>query len=260
MQFGLCTSWNNGLKLRGACDYLEDNAQRILVGLEGEDVFHEKIAGMKEAGLPVPCVNCFIPGSLPCVGPKRDWEKLLSYCTTVVRRAGEAGIEVIVFGSGGSRSLYEGVSLEEAKRDFIEICQAIAPVAGECGVTVVIEPLNRGECNFINTVAEGAEIVKAVDHPSIRLLADIYHMARNEEDPVSGLAPYVELIHHVHIAEKEKRTAPGMAGDDFRPYLKSLKEGGYDRRISIEGKWGDGPLEDQVPGAIAELRRQWEEA
>jgi hypothetical protein len=58
----------------------------------------------------------------------------------------------------------------------------------------------------------------------------------------------------VHIAERETRSAPGVKGDDFRPFLRELRRGGYDHRISFECGWGD--LAKELPTAVATLRRQ----
>jgi sugar phosphate isomerase/epimerase len=60
------------------------------------------------------------------------------------------------------------------------------------------------------------------------------------------------LIAHTHIAEKEKRSAPGVMGDDFSPFFKAYKEIGYQGRISIEGRW---KVED-LPKAFQVIRRQ----
>ncbi len=46
------------------------------------------------------------------------------------------------------------------------------------------------------------------------------------------------ILGHMHIAEKGKRTAPGLSGDNFVPYLMALKKAGYNGGISIEGSWG----------------------
>ena len=41
-------------------------------------------------------------------------------------------------------------------------------LAAAQGVTVVLEQLNEGECNYITRIGEGARIVRAVDHPNVR--------------------------------------------------------------------------------------------
>jgi sugar phosphate isomerase/epimerase len=62
---------------------------------------------------------------------------------------------------------------------------------------------------------------------------------------------------HCDIAEKENRTPPGVAGEDFRPYLKALKKVGYSGVIVIEGRWDK--LETQAPVAYQYLQKQLDE-
>jgi sugar phosphate isomerase/epimerase len=130
----------------------------------------------------------------------------------------------------------------------------MGPLAGPHGVTVVLEPLNKGETNFFNSVAEGIGLVDAIAHPNIQLLADIYHMLREDEGPESILKAGARL-RHCHIAEKESRTSPGTKGDDFRPYFKALKAIGYQGGVSVEGKWGK-PVEDELPRALKTMKEQ----
>ena len=113
--------------------------------------------------------------------------------------------------------------------------------------------MNRKECNFINSVSEGAEIVRLVDHPNIRLLADFYHMAR-EGESAQAIADAGELLYHCHIAEKDKRTPPGVAKDDFRPYFEALKQINYQGAVSIECGWSN--FKQQLPEAIDNMQEQ----
>ena len=43
-------------------------------------------------------------------------------------------------------------------------------------MTLAIEPLNTGECNFINGVAEAVSLAQEVNHPSVKVLSDLYHV------------------------------------------------------------------------------------
>ena len=56
-----------------------------------------------------------------------------------------------------------------------------------------------------------------------------------------------------------KRTAPGVAGDDFRAYFKALKAIGYTGGISIEGSWGKN-FDEQLVKARAVLGEQFQSA
>ena len=77
----------------------------------------------------------------------------------------------------------EGFSPTRAFAQYVEALRRMAPVAQRHGVTIVVEPLNRGECNLINTIVEGAEAAAQADHPAVKLLVDIFHMLRNGESP-----------------------------------------------------------------------------
>ena len=130
----------------------------------------------------------------------------------------------------------------------------MGPIARKYGVTVAIENLQKSETNFINTVGEAFDVAKEVNDPNIRLLADIFHMLREKEGP-EALVNAGDYIVHCHIAEIKDRTAPGMAGDDFRPYFATLKKIGYQGGISIEGQWKN----EDLPRAASTLRNQWKE-
>jgi sugar phosphate isomerase/epimerase len=253
-RLGVCTSIGNAAILKaGGCDYIEESVQGFLIPDRPEAEFREKARALTGSALRVRACNSFLPGSLKSVGPEPRHDEIVAYAETAFRRARETGIGTIVFGSSGSRSIPEGFDPKEARLQFVRLLRRLGPVARKHGIVVVVEPLQRSECNFINTVAEGAAIVEEAGHPNVRLLADIYHMLRENEGPES-LAAADPLLKHVHIAEKDRRTAPGVAGDDFTPYLRALRRIGYAGAISLECRWGD--LAAELPAAIEALKCQ----
>lgn len=258
MKVGICTSPES---LEGiadpAFDYVEANVQQLLKPEESDDAFAPNRDLAASLALPIPTACCFLPGDLRVTGPSVDLDRLERYAATAFKRAAEVGIEVIVFGSGGARTLPEGFPVDEGFSQFVEANRRIAPLAERHGVTVVIEPLNQGECNFINSPTDGARVVEAVDHPNIRLLVDFFHMLREGQSPqeITDCGP---LIEHAHLAENEVRSAPGVKGDDFRSFIRALRSIGYDKRISIECGWGNFAAEQKA--ATDEVRRQLAES
>lgn len=235
-------------------DYLEANVQSFLVP-EKEDVeFAPLLESARNSTVPVLAANCFIPGDLKVVGPVVDHARLLRYADTAFRRAAQIDLSLIVFGSGGARQSPEGWSLATAFEQYVESLQKLAPVAERHGVTLLVEPLNRGECNVVNTVLEGALAVARAGHPNIRLLVDIFHMLRNGEcaDDIVKVGPYVA---HAHIAENQDRTQPGFHGENLGPYLKALQACGYAGNLTIECIWNGVPAEAAKP-AFDALRLQ----
>ncbi len=254
MKIGLCASVGQASLLAEAgFDYIEENVQKWLEPESPEEVFFAKIVAIRDAALPVRAANCFYPAAIKCTGPDVDMDRVLRYAATAFRRAKISGIEFIVFGSGGARQVPDGFDPARAWEQFVAVLRGIAPLAQEHEVTVVIEPLNRKECNFITTLAEGAAMVAAADHPQVRLLADIYHMRVNGEDP-GDLVTYGQGLEHVHVAELEGRLAPGMAGEDFGPYLRALKEADYQGAISFEAGWKPETIADGLKGFREQVR------
>ena len=244
---GICTGLANAAALQAAgADYVEENVQTFLQPEQPD-------FAAPAAALPVRVANCFLPAALKCVGPVVDLPQLVRYAGRAFHRARQAGIETIVFGSGGARQIPTEFSKTKAEEQFLALLCELAPLAAQSGVTLVIEPLNRAECNFINSVTEAAALVVACHHPHVQLLADFYHMLRDGQSP-DEIRQQGPLLRHIHVAEFAQRTAPGVAGDDFRPFLRALRQVNYQGAISIECVWGD--LAAEAGRAVTELRRQ----
>jgi sugar phosphate isomerase/epimerase len=228
-----------------------------LIPQESDNKFEDKLKAAEKAPLKVYSYNGFLPGTLKSTGPETDHDAILKYAETAFVRAQRLDSKIIVFGSGGSRNLPEGFSYEQGTEQFTALLKRMGPIAAKYNITVVIEPLNRKECNFINSVKEGADIARAVNHPNIAVLADIYHMAIEDEGPES-LRYAGELLRHCHMAERDGRKMPGTNNYDFTPYFKALKDIHYQGRLSLEGRWDN--FDEQLAPVIAYLNEQWGKA
>ena len=236
MQYGICAGLDQLATKPSKLDFYEIYVSD-LVPKEDDAAFAPRAESIRNAVAPVRAANCFIPGALKTTGPDVDIEALDAYVQVALQRAGQVGIETIVFGSGGSRMVPEGFSMTEATDQLVASLTRWAPMAKTAGVTIVLEPLGP-ECNIGSGVDESAAIVRSVNHPSIRLLVDTFHMGRID-DPIESIIRAGDLIHHVHIAEIEGRSPVGTHGDDFSEYAKALKKIGYNGRISLECGWED---------------------
>lgn len=255
--FGVCTKISDYKMLSDAgYDCIEEGVSRFLMPDKPDADFQQMLDKQREAGAKVVSCNGFFPGHLRIVGDTTMHEELVAWGETALRRAQMAGMSYIVLGSGRSRNVPEGFPKEKATAQFVDLCKRLGPIAQQYNIIIVIEPLNSAETNLINTVAEGAQIVEAVNHPHIQLLCDLYHMMR-EDEPAEHIVKYGKYIRHCHIAEKEKRTAPGVKQDDFTPYFAALKKIKYKGALSIEGRWEN--LKEQAPSALAYMKQQFEQ-
>jgi len=239
-------------------DYLEGNVQGFLVPEKPDAEFSPSALSAHSALRPLIAANCFLPADLKVTGPAVDFGRLGRYAEQAFRRAGSIGMTTIVFGSGGARQLPDGWPAADGFEQFVAALNLCGPLAEKHGVTLVVEPLNRGECNLVNTVDEGAEAVRRCGHPHVKLLVDIFHMLRNGEAPES-ISRHADLIAHAHVAENAGRAQPGVHGEDFRPFLKELRKAERCRHLTIECSWTEGMLAGVRP-AIQALRQQLDSA
>jgi len=121
----------------------------------------------------------------------------------------------------------------DARRRFVEIAARLARYARPKGVKLVLEPVNRYEINFINSLAEGAELIEAVGEPNLALMPDVFHM--NIEDATIGgeLRRFARHVAYVHLADSN-RLAPGQGHIDFDDVLGALRQMRYDGWASVE--------------------------
>jgi sugar phosphate isomerase/epimerase len=222
-----------------------------------EEQFIENVKKIKAARVKVVAANVFFPGEIKLLGPSLDEKIVLGYVDTVMRRCKEAGVKIIVLGSGNSRKLPPGYDSVKASLEFIGIVRKMAEVAKKYDRIIAIENLNSTETNFVLTLREALRYVKAVDHPNFRLTADIYHMLM-ENEPGSVIEEAKGYLVHAHIAEKLERAYPGKRGEDFRPYFAAMKKIGYRGAVTMECRWTK--MEDEVGGAKKYLDQQMQDA
>jgi sugar phosphate isomerase/epimerase len=233
-------------------EFLTVGTGDFLVPDKPDAEFEKSLAKLAESPLPVLACNGFIrPAHLRCVGKEANHDQVLEWSETAFRRLKQARGKFIVFGSGGSRALKDGWPKDKADAQFVALLKRMGPLAEKHGVTVVVEQLQASECNYINRIGEAAALIRQAGHPNIRLLADLFHMARMDDTP-ADLKAAMDVVVHIEIAEKEERTYPGVKGDDFRPFFRVLREAGYHGAVSIEGKG----TEEQIAPAIKEILKQ----
>jgi len=227
----------DGLALLAGHGY--DFAELTVGALTGltEEQFEQAKRIIAESGLPVPVLNSFIPPRIKLTGPQVSMEEIRSYVELAMSRVSAVGARMIIFGSGGARSYPEGFPKDQAMEQigaFLTLCDEIAE---KYGITVAIEPLNRGESNVINTVEEALELALRLRLPRIKVLADSYHMLLEEEKlEMLHAAVKERMLAHVHIADRD-RVFPGLPaerGMDFPAFFRTLHEAGYEGLISAE--------------------------
>lgn len=126
-----------------------------------------------------------------------------------------------------------GQTYEEAQGCFIESAHILCEYAEGLGVTIVLEPVNRYEINYINSVSQGADLMKRVGRKNMKLMPDVFHMNIEDKSIAGSFARYIDDVAYIHVADSN-RLAPGQGHICFPDIIDTLKAVGYDGWITAE--------------------------
>ncbi len=130
-------------------------------------------------------------------------------------------------------SIPPGQSRERVENLFMDGLCALLPEAERLGVTLVIEPVNRYEINYINTVDEAVALAQKLDSPCIGVMPDLFHMNIEDDDICRALSRNSEYVRYVHLADTN-RHSPGCGHMNFENVLQTLAEMKYQGWCSVE--------------------------
>jgi sugar phosphate isomerase/epimerase len=147
--------------------------------------------------------------------------------------AAEVGSAVTIGSLSGRLGACEGEARRGRRSRALESLAEVCGLALRAGVTVLLEPLNRYECDYLNTQADGMLAASEIGAPNLKLLADTFHMNIEEADIGASLKAAGGLVGHVHLADTN-RQAPGHGHLDVAAVLKTLDEIGYRGYLSFE--------------------------
>ena len=88
--------------------------------------------------------------------------------------------------------------------------------------------------NFLATTQMGAEIVRLIGCPRLKLLYDVYHMQINEGCICDTISNYGDTFGHIHVADAPGRHEPGTGEINYTKVLAHLEKCGYTGRVGYE--------------------------
>jgi sugar phosphate isomerase/epimerase len=229
----------------------------------------ERVLGILDAnGLTVSALAYYDNNLAPDPGEREAYHRHLELCVDVAAELGGVPVGTFV-GRDPGRSVAE--NLREAERIF----PPLVDYAGERGVRLMIENCVMEGWHpdgYPGNLAYSPELWEWMFGLGLHLNFDPSHLLWLGVDPVAALKPYVDRVAHAHAkdaetfaAERNKygffgRTAtreedpwdmgwwryrlPGLGEIDFRRYVDTLYEGGFDGTLSVEHEdpvWGGTP-------------------
>lgn len=116
---------------------------------------------------------------------------------------------------------------------LVATLRELARYAGDKGVVLCVEPLNRFETSFVNLATQANEIVDRVEHPNVGVLLDTFHMNIEEKDLGDAIRSSDKRLKHLHACEND-RGAPGTGHVPWQSVAKALQDIRFDGPVVIE--------------------------
>jgi sugar phosphate isomerase/epimerase len=119
----------------------------------------------------------------------------------------------------------------------------LAPVAGQHGVRLALEPMHTscaGEWTFLTGLDDALALLDQVGSPTVQLVYDTYHLGW-QPGAADRIAALVDRIAIVHLADgklpsdsEQTRTRLGEGQIPLVEILSALNQSGYDGDYDVE--------------------------
>ncbi|TQR84282.1 TIM barrel protein [Mycobacterium hodleri] len=123
-----------------------------------------------------------------------------------------------------------------------ETLRKIAELGATAGRMFVLENLNLAVDHPgtpFATAADTLALVKAVDHPNLRLNLDLYHAQIGEGNLIELLTKTLPYIGEIQVADVPGRCEPGTGEINYPAIASALKAIGYTGVVGLEA-WASG--------------------
>ncbi|MEU4773552.1 sugar phosphate isomerase/epimerase family protein [Micromonospora sp. NPDC023644] len=109
------------------------------------------------------------------------------------------------------------------------------------GVALFLEPLNRYEDHMVNRLDDAVALCAAVGLPSVRVVADTFHMNIEEDDVHRALRAAAPYLGHVQVSDSN-RYQPGAGHLDWPALVRTLLEIDYRGWLALECRLRGDPV------------------
>jgi D-psicose/D-tagatose/L-ribulose 3-epimerase len=178
-----------------------------------------------------------------CMGPGRDLrgtpeeqEGAMTYLMKLIDQAKIIGTGRVigpVYSRVGRTGPFEASERKKEWQLVVKNLKKLCKYAQAMQVTICMEPLNRFETNFINTVDQAMQMIKDVGSPALKLHLDTFHMNIEEKCQGEAFKKAGKLLGHIHACGSDRGT-PGNDHIGWECIAKALKAIKYDGPVVIE--------------------------
>ncbi|MDQ0315913.1 sugar phosphate isomerase/epimerase family protein [Amorphus orientalis] len=171
-------------------------------------------------------------------------EHTVARALEIAAELGAPGVSGITYAAFAS---YGAGQTETDRRRVAERLSRLDRRAGDLGVKLGLEPVNRYESYMVNTLDQAAALIREVDGRNMFVHMDTFHMNIEEADIAGSIARNAPLLGHAHVAENH-RGVVGSGTFDLAGYFRALARADYQGDFVAEGFSGGLVGPDLVAG------------
>ncbi|HMJ89119.1 MAG TPA: sugar phosphate isomerase/epimerase [Candidatus Acidoferrum sp.] len=188
--------------------------------------------------------NGLVCGSVcACMGPGRDFrgtaeeqQTAMTYCKAIIDQAVAMGCPSVigpVYSVVGKADAVEPAQQKKEWALVVKNLKELCKYAVKKDVQICVEPLNRFETDFLNTVEQALKLVKDVGSKAFKIHLDTFHMNIEQKNQADAIRKAGKLLAHFHACGSDRGT-PGNDHIDWKPIAKALKDISYNGDVVIE--------------------------
>jgi D-psicose/D-tagatose/L-ribulose 3-epimerase len=193
-------------------------------------------AAAEKAGLAIGSVCAAMGPGRDFRGSAAEQKTATTYVKALIDQAAALGCPRVIgpiYSVVGLTGAHDDATKSRHFAAVVKNLKALAKYAESKGVELCIEPLNRFETDFLNTVDQALKLVKAVGSTAVKIHLDTFHMNIEEKNQAAAILKAGKLLGHFHACGSDRGT-PGGDHIDWTPIVAALKKVGYKGDIVIE--------------------------
>ena len=190
------------------------------------------------------------------------YTEALSDARDTLQIAGALNADCVVMVSGS----LSGHILTHARRLFVSALNELGDLAGELGVKLAVQPMQRMFANdwtFLTSIDDTLDVIDACDHDMVGMAFDVYHLWREPRllERIAEIAPLVATVqlndwHRPPTSEYDR----GLIGDGEIPLAditRAFLDNGYRGPFEI-AIWSEELWKSDYDKLLAECRSRFE--
>jgi len=139
--------------------------------------------------------------------------------------------------SGICYAAFNNYAAPQTERQVERVAAALSRLdrrAGDLGVRLGVEPVNRYESYMVNTLDQASALIERAGGRNMFVHMDTFHMSIEEPDIRAAIARNAARLGYAHVADSH-RGALGTGNFDLQGYFRALTAAGYEGDLTFEG-------------------------